>query len=116
MLDNAISEENTGVTEGMFPAIFSTVSSNVREEKILTFYCALARQCFINEYIFVYSDEEFDRAQLLQERLVAALAARLPVPVLWLVAVAAYFPLISVPSIEVLLDQPWSVDTLPCPL
>jgi tetratricopeptide (TPR) repeat protein/SAM-dependent methyltransferase len=110
MLDNAISEENTGVTEGMFPTIFSTVSSNVREEKILTFYCALARQCFINEYIFVYSDQEFDRAQLLRERLAAALAARLPVPVLWVVAVAAYFPLISVPSIEILLDQPWSVD------
>lgn len=111
VLDNAISQENTGVTEGMFPTIFSTVPSSVQEEKILTFYCALARQCFINEYIFAYSDQEFERAQLLREHLVAALAARLPVPVLGLVAVAAYFPLVSLPSVEILLEQPWLVYT-----
>lgn len=83
------------------------VVSDVPEERVLTFYCALARQCFINEYVFAYTGEEFGQAQLLREQLVAALASGLPVPVLWLVAVAAYFPLISLPFIETLLDQSW---------
>jgi len=111
LLDTAISEENGSVTEGMLSTFFSTVFSNIPEENILTFYCALARQCFINEYIFVYSDEEFDRAQSLRERLAAVLATGSHFPVLWLVAVAAYFPLFSLPSIETMMDQPWPDDT-----
>lgn len=77
------------------------------EKKVLAFYCALAKQCFINEYVFAYTEEELVQAQLLRERLVAALTSGLPVPALWLATVAAYFPLFSLPSIEILLDQPW---------
>jgi 2-polyprenyl-3-methyl-5-hydroxy-6-metoxy-1,4-benzoquinol methylase len=77
------------------------------EEKVLTFYCALARQCFINEFIYSHTGDEFERAQRLREQLVAALASGTPIPVLWLVAVAAYFPLHSLPSAETLLDQSW---------
>lgn len=91
LLDEAISEKNCPVAE----------------ERILAFYCALARQCFINEYIFDCSGKESTCAQLLRERVAAALAAGSRVPVLWLVAVAAYFPLIALPFIESLLDQSW---------
>lgn len=91
LLDKAISEKN-------YP---------ISEEKILAFYCALARQCFINEYVFAWSSEESGRARFLRGRLAAALTVGSRVPVLWLVAVAAYFPLIALPSIESLLDQSW---------
>ena len=91
----------------MLEAAKATVIPNEMEEKILAFYCALARQCFINEYVFAYTDKEFDQAQLLRDQLAAALESGSPVPVLWLAAVAAYFPLFSLPSAETLLDQLW---------
>ena len=110
LLDTAISEENGNVRERMVSTFFSTVFSNIPEESILIFYCALARQCFINEYIFAYSDEEFERANSLRDRLAAVLANGSQFPVLWLAAVAAYFPLFSLPSIETVMDQPWPDD------
>src|SRR5215831_3935927 len=36
------------------------VSAEVDDE-VLRFYCALARQCFINEYVFACTDEELGR-------------------------------------------------------
>ena len=51
--------------------------------------------------------EEFDRAQALRERLVADLEAGKAVPTLWPVAVAAYFPLLSLPCADTLQDRSW---------
>jgi tetratricopeptide (TPR) repeat protein/SAM-dependent methyltransferase len=59
----------------------------------LTFFGALAQQCFINEYVFHCGSAEEKRARALHNRLAAALAADASVPALTLVAVAAYFPL-----------------------
>ena len=91
----------------MLNAASRATVSDMPKEKILAFYCALSRQCFINEYIFAYADEEFDLVRLLRERLVTALESGSPIPVLWLVAVAAYFPLFSLKSIETVLDLSW---------
>ena len=103
LLDIAIVVENTDTGEDISSSALSAISSDIPEEKILIFYCALARQCFINEYVFFHSAEELDQAKSLQNRLVSALAAGFPVPLLWLIAVAAYFPLVSLPSAESLL-------------
>jgi tetratricopeptide (TPR) repeat protein/2-polyprenyl-3-methyl-5-hydroxy-6-metoxy-1,4-benzoquinol methylase len=73
----------------------------------LSFYCALARQCFINEYVFSCSGEEIRKASDLRDALVAALEAKTKVSVLWPVAVAAYFPLDSLPLAARLLDARW---------
>jgi len=73
----------------------------------LDLYCALARQCFINEYVHSQTDEELGRAIALRDSLVAALEAGTPVPVLWPVAVAAYFPLFSLPGAARLRDRAW---------
>lgn len=73
----------------------------------LRFYSALARQCFINEYVFSYTDEEIQKACVLRDSLAAALKAKTQVPALWLVAVAAYFPLFSIPFAVRLLDSQW---------
>jgi tetratricopeptide (TPR) repeat protein/SAM-dependent methyltransferase len=74
---------------------------------LLDFCCALARQCFINEYVFAETADE--RAEV--ERLTSAVAARLrsgeAIPPLWIVALAAYSPLHLVPDAARLLDRTW---------
>ncbi|WP_090959013.1 tetratricopeptide repeat protein [Nitrosospira sp. Nsp18] len=104
MLRAAIHEQDRKEATVNSSVVFSDAFPNVPEGKALVFYCALARQCFINEYIFACSGEELELAQRLKDRLAAALADSLPVSPLWLVAVAAYFPLISVSSSEALVQ------------
>ncbi len=72
------------------------------------FWSALARQCFINEYVFDCTGEESKRAQALCEALAAAMIANRPVPELWIFAVAAYFPLHTLDFAGQLLDMEWS--------
>jgi len=78
------------------------------EGEILAFCCALARQCFINEYVFSHSDGELNRATQLREMLAASLRSGKPIPEMWIAAVAAYFPLLSISDAEVLLQHSYS--------
>jgi 2-polyprenyl-3-methyl-5-hydroxy-6-metoxy-1,4-benzoquinol methylase/Flp pilus assembly protein TadD len=64
-------------------------------EALWSFCCTLARQCFINEYVFHCSDEEEQQARGLRDRLAALLATDATVPALMIGAVATYFPLHS---------------------
>ncbi|WP_295141050.1 tetratricopeptide repeat protein [uncultured Reyranella sp.] len=73
----------------------------------LGFHSALARQCFINEYVFAVSADERLAAEALRESLSAALDTGAPVPVSLLLAVATYFPLQTVPQWAKLLEMPW---------
>ncbi len=73
----------------------------------LGFYSALARQCFINEYVFAHTDEELRKAAGLRDSLAGALEADARIPALWPVAVAAYFPLCSLSPAARLLERPW---------
>ena len=75
------------------------------EASALGFYCALARQCFVNEYVFACGDDEREQATGLRDRLAAALASGTAIPALWPVAVAAYFPLFTLSDAERLLDR-----------
>jgi Tfp pilus assembly protein PilF/SAM-dependent methyltransferase len=59
----------------------------------LRFYVALARQCFVNEYIFACDDSERVVAAAARAKLQALLEANAVVPAFLLLAVAAYFPL-----------------------
>jgi SAM-dependent methyltransferase len=69
--------------------------------------CALARQCFINEYVFAETAAEAALLQQVRDGLAAALAAGSPVSVLWPVALAAYRPLHMLPEAQALLERPW---------
>lgn len=73
----------------------------------LEFACALARQCFINDYVYASTDPERERADALRGRVVAALAAGEAVPTMSIAAVAAYFPLHTLPAALSLLARPW---------
>jgi 2-polyprenyl-3-methyl-5-hydroxy-6-metoxy-1,4-benzoquinol methylase len=69
----------------------------------LDFYASLARQCFINEFVFDCPDDEQLAATSCRERLLAALEAGEAVPAFLVLAVAAYFPLHLLPDAERLL-------------
>jgi 2-polyprenyl-3-methyl-5-hydroxy-6-metoxy-1,4-benzoquinol methylase len=62
-------------------------------ERLLGFYCSVARQCFINEYVFSATETEIALAQGLHASLERTLAAGEVPPAHWLAAVGAYFPL-----------------------
>ncbi len=93
----------------MLAAATKKMPSDVQLRKVLNFYCALAYQCFINEYVFPCTDDEIVCAGKLRDSLVAALEAKTNVPILWLVTVAAYFPLGSLPLAARLLDAQWGL-------
>jgi tetratricopeptide (TPR) repeat protein/SAM-dependent methyltransferase len=85
----------------------SAACDGTLDESLLGFYCAIARQCFINEYVFAMTEAEFGRAQRLRAALDAALAAGTPCSALWPVVVGAYFPLHTLSQAEALLDRSW---------
>jgi len=77
------------------------------DETELGFCCALAKQCFINEYVFATTSEEAAQAERLKQMLVESLAQGGDVSALWPSAVAMYFPLHSLPNAQSLLDRAW---------
>jgi tetratricopeptide (TPR) repeat protein len=68
----------------------------------LNFVCALARQCFINEYVFAQDEEEVRQVARLRDS-----AAAGTVPPHELAVLAAYMPLHAVPECQRLLDRKW---------
>jgi tetratricopeptide (TPR) repeat protein/SAM-dependent methyltransferase len=97
----------TMVRRLLLEAATRTVASDDEIDLALSFCCALARQCFINEYVFCYTDDEFQEANHLRDLLVAALEEKTAVPPLWVIALAAYFPLHSLPNASRLLNTQW---------
>lgn len=110
MLDDTICSSDPTDAVSRSPVV-SDDGIEAPEHEALVFFCALARQCFINEYIFSCSPEELDQARTLKDRLIAALASGQPIPSVWLPAVAAYFPLISLTAgeshLDALQDRSW---------
>jgi SAM-dependent methyltransferase len=77
------------------------------DDDAVAFCCALAKQCFINEYVFAITPEEAEDAERLRQKLVEALTQDSAVPPLWPCVVAMYFPLHSLPNAQALLDRAW---------
>jgi 2-polyprenyl-3-methyl-5-hydroxy-6-metoxy-1,4-benzoquinol methylase len=84
------------------------VGTPEHDKNLLRFFCALARQCFINEFVFACSDQEQELAQRLRGLLAGAIASNASVPEIWLAAIAAYCPLASLPEAKLLLQRRWS--------
>jgi SAM-dependent methyltransferase len=74
---------------------------------VLDFCCALARQCFINEYVFATTPAEEAAAEQLKQSLVGALAAKTDVPPLWPAVVGCYFALGALSDDSSLLERAW---------
>ncbi len=65
---------------------------------VVAFACALARQCFINEYVYAQADTENVLAGVLRDRLLQDLASGATITPLALAVVAAYVPLHALPD------------------
>jgi SAM-dependent methyltransferase len=74
---------------------------------VIPLFCALAQQCFINEYVFAQTDDETKRAGELRDLLLERLAAGSEIAPLLVAAVAAYFPLHTIANAEDLLALKW---------
>jgi SAM-dependent methyltransferase len=69
--------------------------------------CALARQCFINDYVFIASEDELAQSSRLSETLTERLRSGATVPAIWLAALATYAPLNALPDAASILDRSW---------
>jgi SAM-dependent methyltransferase len=88
-------------------SMLMNAANGAADKGLLDFYCAVARQCFINEYVFALTESEADRAAQLRATLNTALATGEQVSALSLAIVGAYFPLHTLSYPQTLLDRPW---------
>ncbi|MCP1967493.1 class I SAM-dependent methyltransferase [Bradyrhizobium elkanii] len=77
------------------------------DDEIVAFACALARQCFINEYVYAQTAAESEGAGALRDRLLQDLTSGAAISPLTLAVVAAYFPLHALPAADALLRLDW---------
>jgi len=81
--------------------------SNAEEADALEFLCALAQQCFINEYVFALDDGERRQSQQICDRIAEALKIGAWISELDLVIAACYRPLHRLPMAPALLERTW---------
>jgi 2-polyprenyl-3-methyl-5-hydroxy-6-metoxy-1,4-benzoquinol methylase len=77
------------------------------DDNVVSLFCALAQQCFLNEYVYRQTDQETQRASRLRDVLLQHLSAGSEISPLLLAAVGAYFPLHSLPSAQSLVAREW---------
>jgi 2-polyprenyl-3-methyl-5-hydroxy-6-metoxy-1,4-benzoquinol methylase len=73
----------------------------------LGFLCALAQQCFLNEYVFALGDIERTHVRQVEDRIAAALGAGAEIGRLDLIVAASYLPLHRLPDAPSLLTRAW---------
>ena len=71
------------------------------------FFCTLAQQCFINEYVFAQSEGERAQLHKVQDRVAAALDDGSPIAPRDLIAAASYQALYTLPKAAALLQRPF---------
>ena len=87
--------------------LLSDAGDAASEQGLLGFCCALARQCFINGYVFATTDAESGQAKLLQAALERVLQAGEQCSSLWPALVGCYIQLNTLSNAEALLDRAW---------
>jgi tetratricopeptide (TPR) repeat protein/SAM-dependent methyltransferase len=92
-------------------AMLSTVAANLPHAEnahdLLGFYCAIAQQCFISEYVFSLTEEEERQAQRLRDMIEDALRGGTEISPLHLAVLAAYCPLYSLANAGRMLEISW---------
>lgn len=88
----------TAARHALLDTAMSAQSSDPADIAGLQFYAALTRQCFINEYVFDCDDGERSAAAACRTKLLELLDTNAAVPPVLLLAVAAYFPLYTLPQ------------------
>jgi len=88
-------------------ALVYQAAESTYDARILSFCCSLARQCFINEYVFATSDPETQAVAGLRESLDNLLAGGEMPPAHWLPIAGAYLPLHALANAKLLPTQAW---------
>ena len=113
---------STPIPNSQLETVFTTLrthllkvasSLKLKEDKsddMAALYCSLAQQCFINEYVYFQTTDEIDSSQNLRDLLKKALEEDQSIPLVWIIAVACYFPLYSIEGAEKLLQKKYSSD------
>lgn len=104
ILDLEIERALTVLRAGLLHAILRDRARY--DEKILGLCCALAQQCYINEYVFDLTAEESDHLDALRDHLRHALDAHSAISPIEIALLGAYLPLDCLPAAE-LLKRSW---------
>ena len=95
----------TSVRALLLEAATSAAATEIADA-MLVFSCALARQCFINDYVFAVTDDEQINATRLRATVDQALRTNTPVSALRVIAAAAYGPLHALEYAQALAMRP----------
>ena len=80
--------------------VLASQSPDQADSLLLRFCCAIARQCYINEYIYTCTTEEYDGVTWLRDAISKRIAEAQPVPGVWVAALACYSPLSLLPDCQ----------------
>jgi SAM-dependent methyltransferase len=97
----------TALRSALLAIAYSRIHGAAIEDGTLALFCALAQQCFINEYVFAQSDEDARCSSELRDALLREAADEGDIPPLLVAAVAAYFPLHRLAGAHALLNRKW---------
>lgn len=89
------------------PLVAAAAEANDADERLLAVGCALARQCFLNDYVFALTPEEADKSEQARHAVIAELTAGGSVAPLRLAALASYGSLGDLPIADLLLQRDW---------
>lgn len=85
----------------------AAVAGHRVDDTVLAFCCALAQQCFINEYVFAILPTEDAQVDRLKAALGDAIATGSAIAPMALAALAMYRPLHTLSDAQALLDRRW---------
>src|SRR5262249_11735510 len=88
-------------------SLLSEALNDAAKNDTLTFCCALAEQCFINEYVFDMTHAEIEQLDQLKASLDKEMEASAGPSPFMLAAIAMYEPLYKLPWAQGLLDKTW---------
>jgi 2-polyprenyl-3-methyl-5-hydroxy-6-metoxy-1,4-benzoquinol methylase len=88
-------------------AALLTEAGDAPDDGVLAFCCAMAKQCFINEYVFAVTADEDAQVDRLKAMLGDAIAAGAAIAPMRLAALAMYLPLHALPGADALLARTW---------
>jgi tetratricopeptide (TPR) repeat protein/SAM-dependent methyltransferase len=97
----------TVLRSGMLRLASATEATATADDRTLALACALAQQCFINEYVFAETEPEMARLAALHDKIDLALTAGAPAAPLWIAAIGCYRPLHSLAQTPALLQRAW---------
>ena len=80
--------------------VLASQSPDKADSLLLRFCCAIARQCYINEYVYNCTTEEYDGVAWLRDAISRRITEAKPVPGVWVAAFACYSPLSSLPDCQ----------------